>query len=119
MKRALAISLVGLTGCSILFDPDKVKKDTCEALPDTPLDIIAGDGTSLTFEWPSPAERPDLKEYKLCWSGRDADAGTCATVPYRTCSDGGPCAFTVDGRDAEVFGGFVEQRDQRLEVART
>ncbi len=103
MRLGLAIAALVGSGCTCLFNPDRVALP-CEPPVPPPLDIVAGDGTSLTFEWPRDPARTDITEYELCWG-----ATSCRKVQPRAC-DAGLCSASVDGADA----GF--QYNQRVEA---
>lgn len=114
--RALAvIALVSAASCSVLFDPDKVKPTTCPALPGIGgLEAIAGEGTSLSWEWPAPpADAGAFKEWELCWGSVEGAPTSCRKIPFARC-DGG-CSHRVDGVDAgfsynkRVYAELVER----------
>ncbi|MBL8954277.1 MAG: hypothetical protein JNK82_26095 [Myxococcaceae bacterium] len=93
MRWPLALVVLVGSGCTCLFNPDRVGLP-CDPVVPPPLDIVAGEGTSLTFEWPRDPARDDITEYELCWG-----ATSCRKVQPRTC-DAGQCATRVDGPDA-------------------
>lgn len=100
MKRAaLSVLLAATSSCSLLFNPDNVKVTQCDPVSLTPFEAIAGDRTSLTWQWPNPSGAVGFSEWELCWSETEGATGRCRRLPYGSC-DGGVCAFTLDGEDA-------------------
>jgi len=103
VRWGLAGAALIASGCTCLFAPNRVKIP-CDPPVAPPLDVVAGDGTSLTFEWPVDPSRDDITEWELCWG-----ATACKKVQPRAC-DGGLCSVTIDGAD----GGF--QYNQRVQA---
>ena len=108
MKR-LVLVLAAVSSCSLLFNPDNVKVTQCDPVALTPFEAVAGDRTSLTWQWPNPADAVGFSEWELCWSETEGAMGRCRKFPYGSC-DAGVCSFTLDGDDAglqynrRVFG---------------
>jgi hypothetical protein len=96
--RAALIVLL-LSSCSVLFDPAKVKCQQAPAVATGPLDGIAGDGTSLTFEWPAMPRDSGIGGYRVCIGADPNVTGPCRSLAPDRC-DAGLCAVTFDGPDA-------------------
>ncbi len=105
-------ALLSAGGCTCLFNPDNVKG--CDDLPPVePLEVIAGDGLSLTWQWPNaPADGGRVREWELCFGESEDKTDSCRRFPFGTC-DSGTCSFTLQGPDAglqynkRVFGDVV------------
>lgn len=113
MRRLLLISaLLSAGGCTCLFNPDNVKG--CDDLPPVePLEVIAGDGLSLTWQWPNaPGDGGRVREWELCFGETEDKTDSCRRFPFGYC-DSGTCSFTLRGSDAglqynkRVFGDVV------------
>ncbi|MBK7862784.1 MAG: hypothetical protein IPJ65_30080 [Archangiaceae bacterium] len=99
----LGLSLaLSLSGCTCIFDPNRVMIAACSPLPDpAPLVAIVGDRTSVTWEWSAGTDAGPFKDWQLCWGNAVGATDTCEVFEPGKCGgDGGRCAFTLDGADA-------------------
>jgi hypothetical protein len=94
-----AAAALALAGCSIFLDPTRVPLK-CTGTPSVaggPLQATAGDGTSLTFDWPFDVGIDG--GYRLC-VGPDVNANAgCHDYGTEIC-DGGHCSVTLGGADS-------------------
>jgi hypothetical protein len=98
MVRA-GLSVLLLSSCSILFDPSKVKCQVEPTVAPGPLDAIAGDGTSLTYEWPGMPPDAGVGGYQICTAHDMSAMAGCHHVGLEAC-DSGVCRFTLNTPDA-------------------
>jgi hypothetical protein len=88
-----------LSSCSVCFNPNTVNCQEEIPPPSGPLEAIAGDGTSLSFDWPAAPDDAGIGGYRLCLGSKPRTRTACKDFSAEVCS-GGLCQVTIDGVDA-------------------
>jgi hypothetical protein len=129
--RTLFIA-ASLSSCNVCFNPATVKCQEEIPPPTGPLEAIAGDNTSLSFDWPTAQDDAGIGGYRLCVGPKANLMVGCRDFSAEVCQSG-LCQVTLNGVDAgfsynqrvyaQLFGkdvcGDVAKEDAGLYVSAT
>jgi hypothetical protein len=99
VKLRTILLAASLSSCSVCFNPQTVKCQDEIPAPTGPLEAIAGDNTSLSFDWPPAQDDAGIGGYRLCIGPKSNMMVGCRDFSAEVCQSG-LCQVTLDGVDA-------------------